>query len=671
MSRQPQTIPQDTDQAWKHARVVFLACMVLLPFFYFRITLESYVLLKEGLIAALATALVFFTLPALQKQREFSFKWCALDTMIVAYVLLTLASVTLSVNRHESFLAWFQVPALAILYFFVSRFFANKADALMLFISGAATAVAVITLGMSVSTWLGLGQPGDLILQRLKGFLEIPLGGNNFTAAYLALALPFTAALSPEIHKRIFLYKNAAICIQSATVMVCLSRTAMACFGVFLLAWAGYAATRKILGRQWRHLVSAGSGVAIALLCFVVISGNATSRQVASDLMISPGEGTMQGIDSMHMRLFWWKDTVALIKDNPLGVGYGGFTYAFPAYRTIPERFILPETRLTTPHNDYLHVASETGYPGLALWVCLLGMGFYGAAAGLKREPETPSAFAAGGVLLNATLYGLVDFPLQMPVPRVLFIVALALSASHILEHTRRGRVIEIKNATGARLAAGAVFVLLLLLNMNWYKSFVAQIHVLREVQLQNSPAESIAEFYKAIHYDPQARFAYPFAGSAFMAMGDCNAASTMFQKAVQIDPNDYNAVNFLGVAFARCGRDQEAVAQFKKAAQIYDAFSSPHVNLGIMYMQHGQRNLAAQEFQEALARNDQLVEVYMELASFESTAGNFRAAALLLSRALEIEPGNPEIKAEISALHGKFTPGQDRRAPDKKKPAE
>lgn len=640
-----------------YARAIFLGAIVLIPLFYFRITVESYVALKEVLISAAALALAAIAFFALQDKKELSLKWCALDAAIIFYLLFSLVSITLSLNKHESFLAWTQLPAIAILYFYVSRILSKDSAALSLFIAAAASLVSIFTICASIFLWFRLGQSGEALMQKLKGFLEIPLGGNNFTAAYLALAFPFTVSIPDGLNKKILFFKYTSLCIQSAALVACLSRTAMASLGVFSLAWLLYSAWKKVLSKQGRSIAAAAAGIAISLLGFFIVTGNVNSRKVAKELMISPGDGVKQGIDSMHMRLFWWKDTVHLIKENPIGVGYGGFAYAFPRYRTIPERFIFPETRLTTPHNDYLHVASEMGYAGIALWLFILGLGFYGVFLGLRKNPESPSALAAGGVLFVALLYSIVDFPLQMPASRVLFFIALALSASCVLENGRV-RSIQITKSANARAAVVIVFGIMVWMNVQWGKSFLAQVHVLKEVKLQNEPFKSLEEFYKAIQLDPKARFAYPFAGTDYDKLGEWNTAVKMFQTAVELDPNDYNSINFMGVSLAHGGRPVEAAGQFKKAADIYPAFASPHLNMGILYLQQGMRDKAAQSFRKALELNDQIVEVYIELASLESREGNKKAAAILLSRALEIDPVNQQVKMELSRLHEKLIPG-------------
>lgn len=636
---------------------ILCAAAALIPLFYFRITIESYIALKEILISLTALALAVHAFSSLESQNNPPVTICFQDLALTVLILFSLATIRISPNTHEGFLAWMQLPALAILYFAASRLPRRGAWALIAAIAASATGIAIFTISASLYFWLSLSHTQVDLLTRLKSILEFPLGGNNFTAAFLALSLPFTLALRLSENKRTVLLSSLALCIQTTALVVCLSRTAMVATALLFAAGLLVCWRKRLLLLFVRPLLYAVLGASLAVGAFVLLSGNMNSREVVRDLMISPGDGTRQGIDSMHMRLFWWKDTVRMIREHPAGVGYGGFTYVFPRYRTIPEAFIMPETRLTTPHNDYLHVAAETGYAGLALLFVVFAWGFRGALLGLKHDFRDPAALGAAGALLVTAAYSLVDFPLQMPACRFLFFMALGLSASFTIKHARTRTVSFSSWPAAARGGLAVLIAALLWMNWGWQKSFRAQAHVLQQIRLQNDPLASLERFDAAVALDPKAKYAYPFAGSAYVKIDRWSVAVTMFQRAIELDPNDYNAINYLGVALAQGGKFNEAIRQFRKAAEIYPAFSNPHVNMGILYLQRGMDERAAEAFRDALARNNSLIQVYAELASLEIREGNHRAAARLLSKALDIEPDNQMIKSELMQLHKQLSP--------------
>jgi O-antigen ligase len=73
---------------------------------------------------------------------------------------------------------------------------------------------------------------------------------------------------------------------------------------------------------------------------------------------------------STGLRLEFYRNTLAIIREHPLlGVGTGGFPKAYA------DRVQAAEADLTrNPHNEYLHIAAQTGLAGLAalLWLFLL-----------------------------------------------------------------------------------------------------------------------------------------------------------------------------------------------------------------------------------------------------------------------------------------------------------
>ena len=57
------------------------------------------------------------------------------------------------------------------------------------------------------------------------------------------------------------------------------------------------------------------------------------------------------------------RDAVRMGLDFPLlGTGAGTFLSAYPPYRTLPTRSVA-----RSPHDEYVHVFAETGFPGLCL----------------------------------------------------------------------------------------------------------------------------------------------------------------------------------------------------------------------------------------------------------------------------------------------------------------
>lgn len=106
-------------------------------------------------------------------------------------------------------------------------------------------------------------------------------------------------------------------------------------------------------------------------------------------------------------RLALWQAATAMIHNNPwLGVGIGNYVPAYPGYA-------LPgwEDPLGHAHNYYLHIAAETGIPGLLAYVGLWVMAFIQGFRILFSVSESKRGLVLGvlGMMVALSLHNVVD----------------------------------------------------------------------------------------------------------------------------------------------------------------------------------------------------------------------------------------------------------------------
>ena len=114
-----------------------------------------------------------------------------------------------------------------------------------------------------------------------------------------------------------------------------------------------------------------------------------------------------RGATSVGARFGYWGAAVQSATEKPLlGTGPGTFQLAYKRHRTPGAE----PTRLT--HNDYLQQASDSGWPGFALYAAFIG----GAAWVLaRRRLDDPLLIAVRLGLLAWALQGFVEFGLYIP----------------------------------------------------------------------------------------------------------------------------------------------------------------------------------------------------------------------------------------------------------------
>ena len=114
-----------------------------------------------------------------------------------------------------------------------------------------------------------------------------------------------------------------------------------------------------------------------------------------------------RGATSVGARFGYWRAAVQTAVEKPLlGTGPGTFQLAYMRHRAAGAE----PTRLA--HNDYLQQASDSGWPGFALYAAFIG----GAAWVLaRRRLDNPLLIAARLGLLAWALQGFVEFGLYIP----------------------------------------------------------------------------------------------------------------------------------------------------------------------------------------------------------------------------------------------------------------
>jgi len=148
-----------------------------------------------------------------------------------------------------------------------------------------------------------------------------------------------------------------------------------------------------------------------------------------SSLLLEAGQSTLLGGDTLQHRLGFWKNTWAMIQDHPLkGVGPMNWRIHFVKYGLgdIDYNVMNGITAIQRPHNDYLWVLAEQGWPGFLLMLGGLGLvtisalKIFQSASG--SAPFAQAALAFGG-LVAFSVFAFGDFPSERSPHSVLWML--------------------------------------------------------------------------------------------------------------------------------------------------------------------------------------------------------------------------------------------------------
>lgn len=195
------------------------------------------------------------------------------------------------------------------------------------------------------------------------------LEGDIAPLAVMALPLALLGVVAPQ-----------PLALRGAFLLIGLSLVAVA--GLALNRAAGAAFAVMILLLWWQTprkgwlLAASLPGIAAAAAWFVSSGYWDRFRAIWTD------EGLRSGLDraTITERLELWRGALEIVRDHPLfGVGPSN-------YKDVIAGYLSPALDGMAAHNSWLHVASETGIPGLALYSALFLAGLVAAQRAKSRR---------------------------------------------------------------------------------------------------------------------------------------------------------------------------------------------------------------------------------------------------------------------------------------------
>lgn len=313
-----------------------------------------------------------------------------------------------------------------------------------------------LSVGVSAALVAGLG------LLQMAGLRPLPwlaagdqrsatFGNVNMASQFAGLSALLLLAGSPAAQPRRRVFTDLVVGVALAYVALAGTRS------VLLALAAGVAALASLGRLPLRRLAAATAGAGL-LAAAIALAGGGVGPFDAAALASKR--------TSAQMRLAVWADTLALIRDRPLGVGAGNFEHAFTAYALAGRSRPGEDLLYRSPHNEYLRLVAEEGYAGAALRVALLLL----LVAAVRRGPRAlPGRDEALPLLASGVAFLAVEacfqFPFDLAFPSLLasLLVGVALAcagapASSTLEQAPRRRLAgDIACvAVAAALLAGA-----------------------------------------------------------------------------------------------------------------------------------------------------------------------------------------------------------------------
>lgn len=133
---------------------------------------------------------------------------------------------------------------------------------------------------------------------------------------------------------------------------------------------------------------------------------------------------------------------------------------------------------------------------------------------------------------------------------------------------------------------------------------------------------------------------------SGYLFAGALDDAAVYATRALTLRPSSADAAKLKGVVSWQQGQLRDADAYFQASAAADPRDPMPHLWMGMMLGQQQRYLEARRRFETALAKNPLLGDALIGIADTFAAVGAFAEAQTALTRAEQVEPGNPRLAA-------------------------
>jgi tetratricopeptide (TPR) repeat protein len=420
-----------------------------------------------------------------------------------------------------------------------------------------------------------------MLLQVVWRVEPVGLAGNrNFASCFLAMSLPIGIACAAAFGRQWTLAAAYAMLLLAAMVV---AESRGAALALAIIAFGGLLAW--LAGRKKWLPACAALAVAVGLS------------------FLPPLQSAAKRFWSDDVRPMIWLGAIRTVADAPIiGHGPGSFIEVYPAHRP-PEYFDRPKSALLTDHahNEFLEIAVETGFLGVAAFVALLAAAAGAARMAVRNQRDEELRLLAVGMTMGwgvLLAQNLVDINLFMPPNESLFWLMIGWLAAAARRDGAEGKAVPLRPL--ARLAAGVVGALVLAFGVakpayaNWLfrQGTVAQ--------AAGDERRAFRSFQRVTEIEPARVEAWRRTGLAAFKLGKLDAAVTAFRSAHRLMPDYADLNGELGSLLAMKGSYAEAVGFLERATELYPRDAKNFAKLALARLSLKEPEEARRAFEEA-----------------------------------------------------------------------
>lgn len=297
-------------------------------------------------------------------------------------------------------------------------------------------------------------------------------------------------------------------------------------------------------------------------------------------------ESKMTSTSSLVERCLLWEKTYQLVDKHPLaGCGIGNWQIHFPdAGLEGLYRVDIWNVNFTKPHNEYLGVLAETGYPGLLLYVVFL-MALIVKAFFALRKTTNRKDFGYGALVLSIFVGSCVNALFDFPNSRIEHLVWMGILMALLLRIITNGQKSVGSGWNLVFLLVSAAMVTIGMFRYHGERHAFEMQGALKKDDwkaVEYHGRQALSVFYTV---DPVGLPLHWYLGKAEKKLGDPDAINS-FRQAYRHSPYCKENLNDLGLAEYYTAHDlNKAEFYLNEAIRISPNYLYPQLNLAYLYL--------------------------------------------------------------------------------------
>lgn len=398
---------------------VFAVFFILLPIIFLNQIFETASVARHILISGVA-CLLLLTLSIRFVTERPELKLSYLHISFLVFLCWALLSIVWSSDVKNSITELTQ-----LFFYFTIAFLASQLESKQI-----KTIFIAIYIGASIAAVIGILQAFNLNPLDLK--LTTPLAStfNNKNHASVFFDLVIPLALLSMLTTKSYEKHIASIAYTLVMTFILLARTKGSILGffIFTIFFIIFIYKNKSLKSD---LFNKKNIIKYTVLTFIIPVSIYTLTTFDFIDTHTPKEwNTDLTKSSTSIRLSWYKNAYAMLKENPLtGVGYGAFRQGFAPYASSPNivKSLTEDQAVAQLHNDPYQIFMELGLVGGGLILFIFSYivfkgSFLLSTIDIKNKGSPHYLFLGCFLaLVSSITHSFVDFPMRLPSSAVLF----------------------------------------------------------------------------------------------------------------------------------------------------------------------------------------------------------------------------------------------------------